>query len=162
LHRARRRRARLQHLAGQKNTANQKALTAERATGDGEQQQDDGLRRSLQQYLASGTLPAGYQSQVDQAIEAAKTTAISNAAAQARTPTQHKIPHWRPRWPRSMPRSLPCSRKWRRSCFRLDPALSAPVQGAAGLSGQLYQALVQNDTAAAANTGRRLPRWRRL
>jgi len=54
-------------LQGQKNTANQKALTADaqQATANSNKMMASG--EALQQYLASGTLPAGYQSQVDQA-----------------------------------------------------------------------------------------------
>src|SRR6266851_5548974 len=141
-------------LQGQKNTANQKALTADaqQATANSNKMMASG--EALQQYLASGTLPAGYQSQVDQAIEAAKTTAISNAAQQGQNtdPTQNtalaaelaKIDASKPAMQSQVASQL----------FSSGSSLVSAGQGAAGLSGQLYQALVQNDTAAAANTGK--------
>jgi len=141
-------------LQGQKNTANQKALTADaqQATANSNKMMASG--EALQQYLASGTLPAGYQSQVDQAIAAAKTSAISNAAQQGQNtdPTQNtalaaelaKIDASKPAMQSQVASQL----------FSSGSSLVSAGQGAAGLSGQLYQALVQNDTAAAANTGK--------
>lgn len=45
----------------------------------GKEQVDKGA--ALQQYVATGTLPQGYEDQVQQAAQAAKTRAVSNAAA---------------------------------------------------------------------------------
>src|SRR5216684_4825853 len=141
-------------LQGNKNTKNQAALSADAAQATANSQQMVQSGEALQQYLASGTLPAGYQSQVDQAIAAAKTSAISNAAQQGQNtdPTQNtalaaelaKIDASKPAMQSQVAAQL----------FSSGSSLVSAGQGAAGLSGQLYQALVQNDTAAAANTGK--------
>src|SRR5229473_1061574 len=141
-------------LQGNKNTANQKALSADAAAATANSQQMVQSGEALQQYLASGTLPAGYQSQVDQAIAAAKTTAISNAASQGLStdPTQNtalaamlaKIDASKPAMQSQVASQL----------FASGSSLVGSGLQSAGLSGSLYQALVQNDTAAAANTGK--------
>ncbi len=141
-------------LQGQKNTANQNALVADakQATANSNQMVQSG--EALQQYLTSGTLPAGYQTIVDQAINDAKTTAISNAAAQGQPtdPTQNtalaatlaKIDASKPQMQAQVAQQL----------FSSGSTLLQSGQAAAGLSGQLYQALVANDTTQAANTGK--------
>jgi len=141
-------------LQGQKQTANQKALTADaqQATANSNQMVQSG--EALQQYLTNGTLPPNYQTQVDQAINDAKTTAISNAAHQGlpTDPTQNtalaatlaKIEASRPAMQTQVASQL----------FSSGSSLVSAGQSAAGLSGQLYQALVQNDTTQAANTGK--------
>src|SRR5229473_48048 len=141
-------------LQGNKNTKNQAALSADAAQATANSQQMVQSGEALQQYLASGTLPAGYQSQVDQAISAAKTTAISNAASQGLStdPTQNtalaatlaKIDASKPAMQSQVASQL----------FSSGSSLVGSGLQSAGLSGSLYQALVQNDTAAAANTGK--------
>jgi len=141
-------------LQGNKNTKNQAALSADAAAATANSQQMVQSGEALQQYLASGTLPAGYQSQVDQAIAAAKTTAISNAASQGLStdPTQNtalaamlaKIDASKPGMQSQVASQL----------FSSGSSLVGSGLQSAGLSGSLYQALVANDTAAAANTGK--------
>jgi len=141
-------------LQGNKNTANQKALSADAAAATANSQQMVQSGEALQQYLASGKLPEGYQSQVDQAISAAKTTAISNAASQGLStdPTQNtalaatlaKIDASKPAMQSQVASQL----------FSSGSSLVGSGLQSAGLSGSLYQALVANDTAAAANTGK--------
>jgi hypothetical protein len=140
--------------SGQKNTANQKALTADAnaATANSNQMVQSG--EALQQYLTSGTLPPAYQQQVDQAIADAKTSAISNAAQQGQNtdPTQNtalaatlaKIDASRAGMQTQVATQL----------FSSGTSLVQSGATAAGLSGQLFQALVQNDTTQAANTGK--------
>ncbi len=85
-------------LNGQKQTANQAALTtaAGKSADTGAKLADAGIAqvgtnqtnaaeigakgKDLEQYLTTGQLPAQYTTQIDQAINDAKTTAISNAA----------------------------------------------------------------------------------
>lgn len=85
-------------LQGQKQTANQTALSqaAGTAAGNSTKLADAGVAqvtanqgnaaeinekaKGLEQYLTTGQLPLQYSQQVDQAINDAKTTAISNAA----------------------------------------------------------------------------------
>lgn len=139
---------------GQKQTQNQQALAADAKTATANSQQLTNSGEALQTYLTNGTLPPAYQTQVDQAIADAKTTAISNAAGQGLStdPTQNtalaatlaKIDASRGAMQSQVAAQL----------FSSGSSLVAAGQGAAGLSGQLYQALVQNDTAAAANTGK--------
>ena len=139
---------------GQKNTANQKALTADANTATANSNQMVSSGEALQQYLTNGTLPPAYQQQVDQAIQDAKTAAISNAAAQGQStdPTQNtslqqtlaKIDASRPAMQTQVASQL----------FSSGSSLVSSGQNAAGLSGQLFQALVSNDTTQAANTGK--------
>lgn len=141
-------------LEGQKSTANQKALTADAQQATTNSNRLTASGEELQQYLSSGKLPDNYQAQVDQAINDAKTTAISNAAAQglptdptkntALAATLAKIDSSRPNMQAQVAQQL----------FSSGSSLINAGQSAAGLSGQLYQALVNNDTNAAANTGR--------
>jgi len=140
--------------AGQQATKNQTALTADAqaATANSNQMVQSG--EALQQYLTNGTLPPAYQTQVDQAIQDAKTSAISNAAQQGLNtdPTQNtalaaslaKIDASRAGMQVQVAQTL----------FSSGSSLVSAGQSAAGLSGQLYSTLVQNDTAAAANTGK--------
>lgn len=141
-------------MQGQKQTANQKALTADanQATANSNQMVQQG--QALQQYLTNGTLPPAYQQQVDQAIADAKTTAISNAAAQGlpTDPTQNtalaqtlaKIDSSRASMQAQVAQQL----------FSSGSSLISSGQNAANLSGNLFQALVQNDTAQAQNMGK--------
>ena len=141
-------------LQGQKQTANQKALTADAATATANSNQMVASGEALQQYLTSGTLPPQYMTQVQQAIQDAKTTAVSNAAAQG-LPTDPikntalatelaKIDASEPAMISQVASQL----------FSSGTSLVNAGQSAAGLSGQLYQTLVQNDTTQAANTGK--------
>ncbi len=141
-------------LQGQKQSANQKALAgdAASATASANTLADHGA--ALEQYLTNGTLPAAYQTQVDQAIQDAKTTAISNAAQQglptdptkntALAATLAKIDASRAQMQTQVASQL----------FQSGAGLTSQGLQAAGLSGQLYQTLVNNDTTQAANTGK--------
>ena len=139
---------------GQKNTANQKALTADANTATANSNSMVASGEALQQYLTSGTLPPAYQTQVDQAIQDAKTTAISNAAQQGQNtdPTQNtalaatlaKIDASRATMQTQVASQL----------FTSGSSLVGSGLQSAGLSGQLFQALVANDTTQAANTGK--------
>ena len=139
---------------GQKNTANQQALAADAQTATANSSQMVQSGEALQQYLTSGTLPPQYQQQVDQAISSAKEQAISNAAGQGQStdPTKNStlaatlagIDNQRAGMISQVAATL----------FSSGSSLVSAGQSAAGLSGQLYSTLVQNDTTAAANTGK--------
>lgn len=141
-------------LQGQKNTKNQQALTndANIATANSNTMVASG--EALQQYLTNGTLPPAYQTQVDNAIADAKTNAISAAAAQGQStdPTQNtalaatlaKIDASRATMQTQVASQL----------FQSGSSLVNSGAAAAGLSGQLFTQLVQNDTTQAANTGK--------
>ncbi len=141
-------------LQGQKETKNQQALTADAKTATANSDRLTASGEDLQKYLTNGTLPPAFQSQVDQAIQDAKTSAISNAASQGLStdPTQNtalaatlaKIDASRPNMQAQVASQL----------FASGQGLVNAGQSAAGLSGQLFQALVQNDTTQAANTGK--------
>lgn len=140
-------------LQGQKQTANQKALAADaaKATANSDSLVNQG--QALQQYLTTGKLPDAYEQQVNNAINDAKTRAISNAAAQGQPtdPTKNTalaqtlagIDNQRSGMVSTIAEKLASS----------GATLINAGQSAAGLSGQLYQGLVANDTAAAKNTG---------
>ena len=139
---------------GQKLTANQQALTAaaQQAAASGQQIANEG--QSLTQYLQNGTLPPAYQAQVDQAIQSQITAAISaaGAAGQPTDPAKNtslaqtiaSIQNQKPILQSELATQLANSG---------TTLISAGI-GATGLSGQLYSTLVQNDTQAAANTGK--------
>lgn len=141
-------------LQGQKQTANQNALSADAATATANSNKLMQSGEALQQYLTSGKLPDAYQQQVDQAIADAKTSAISNAAQQglptdptkntALAATLAKIDSSRAGMQSQVAAQL----------FSSGSSLVSAGQGAAGLSGSLYQSLVNNDTTQAANTGK--------
>lgn len=138
---------------GQKQTANQQALAADaaKATANSDSLVNQG--QALQQYLTTGKLPDAYEQQVNNAINDAKTRAISNAAAQGQPtdPTKNTalavtlagIDNQRAGMVSSIAEKLASS----------GATLINAGQAAAGLSGQLYQGLVANDTAQAKNTG---------
>lgn len=140
-------------LSGQKQTANQKALQADAATATANSTSLVNQGQALQQYLTTGKLPDAYETQVNNAINDAKTRAIANAAQQGQPtdPTKNSslaatlagIDNQRPGMVSSIAEKLASS----------GANLISAGQSAAGLSGQLYQALVSNDTAQAKNTG---------
>jgi hypothetical protein len=140
--------------SGQKQTANQNALAGDAATATANSTSLLNQGEALTQYLTNGTLPPAYQQQVDQAINDAKTSAIANAAAQGQPtdPTKNTalattlagIDNQRGAMQTQVASQL----------FSSGAGLINSAQAAAGLSGQLYQALVQNDTTQAANTGK--------
>ncbi len=141
-------------MQGQKQSSNQQALTADaqKATANSDKMVASG--EAMQKYLTDGTLPPAYQQQVDQAISAAKTKAISNAAAQGlpTDPTQNtalaqtlaSIDNQRGAMQSQVAAQL----------FSSGSSLVSAGQSAANLSGDLYRTLVQNDTTQAANTGK--------
>jgi hypothetical protein len=67
---------------GQKQTAAVNNLSQQASQANANAQPLIAQGEQLAGYLQSGTLPPGYQAQVDQAIASAKTNAISNAANQ--------------------------------------------------------------------------------
>lgn len=139
---------------GSKNTANQKALQASATTANQNSSALEAQGQGLVNYLTSGTLPAQYQTQIDQSIQSAITQAKSNAAAQGLStdPTQNtalatqisQIQNQAPILQEQIAAQLAGT----------GTSLINAGAGAAGLSGQLYQALVQNDTTQAANAGK--------
>lgn len=139
--------------AGQKQSENQKALAADASKATANSDSLVGQGQALQQYLTTGKLPDAYETQVNNAINDAKTRAISNAAAQGQPtdPTKNSalaatlagIDNQRPGMVSSIAEKLASS----------GATLINAGQAAAGLSGQLYSGLVANDTAAAKNTG---------
>jgi hypothetical protein len=141
-------------LQGQKQTANQNALTADAKTATANSNALVGQGEALQQYLTSGTLPPQYMTQVQQAISDAKTTAISNAAANGQ-PTDPKLNTALATELAKIDASEPgMISQVAATLASSGQGLISAGQGAAGLSGSLYQTLVQNDTAQAANTGK--------
>lgn len=140
-------------LQGQKQSENLKALQADasKATKNSDSLVSQG--QALQQYLTTGKLPDAYEQQVNNAINDAKTRAISNAAAQgqptdpvkntALAQTLAGIDNQRSGMVSQIAERLASS----------GATLINAGQSAAGLSGQLYTALVKNDNEQARNTG---------
>jgi hypothetical protein len=108
----------------------------------------------LQQYLTSGTLPPQYMQQMTNAINDAITAAKSNAASQGQstdrtqnTQLAETIANIRNQEPAMISQVAS-------QLFTSGSSLISAGQNAAGLSGQLYRALVQNDTTQSANIGK--------
>jgi len=137
-----------------KQTANEKALAADASTATANSTALEQQGQSLVNYLTSGTLPAGYQTQVTQAINSAITAAKSNAAAQGLStdPTQNtalaatieSIQNQEPILQEQIASQLAST----------GTSLINAGATAAGLSGSLYSSLVSNDTTQASNTGK--------
>jgi hypothetical protein len=139
---------------GTQQTANEKALTADAQTATANSASLANQGQGLVNYLTSGTLPAGYQTQVTQAINSAIAQAKSNAASQGLStdPTQNtalaaeleQIQNQQPILQEQIAAQLAGT----------GTSLINAGATSAGLSGQLYQALVANDTTQAANAGK--------
>ena len=109
---------------------------------------------ALQQYLTSGTLPPAYQTQVDQAIADAKTQAISNAAAQGQLTSPPINTALAGALAKIEASKAGMQTQVASQPFSSGSSLVGSGIQSAGLSGQLFEALVQNDTTSAANTGK--------
>lgn len=141
-------------LKGQQDTSNMKALSATAQQEANLNQQLTAQGENLQQYLTSGTLPPQYMAQVNQAVQSAKAKAIADAAAQglntdptknsALAATLSNIDNQVPQMIAQVGQTLAQS----------GQGLINAGAGAAGLQSNLYQALVQNDTANASAIGR--------
>jgi len=141
-------------IKGQQDTKNQAALKADAVTATANSNKMVADGEALQTYLTSGTLPPQYMQQVDNAINDAKTRAISNAAAQGlpTDPTKNtalatelaQIDNQRPGMISQVASQL----------FSSGSSLVNAGQNAAGLSADLYKSLVANDTTQAANIGK--------
>jgi hypothetical protein len=139
---------------GQKNTANIQSLTPTAQTAGGNSTALVNEGQALQQYLTNGTLPPQYMQTITNAVESAKANAISNAASQGQStdPTKNtalattlqEIDNQVPTMIGQVGSQLAAS----------GTGLINAGRSAAGLEGQLYQALVQNDTTQAANIGK--------
>ena len=140
--------------SGLQNTANEKALTATAQTAGANSAALEQQGQGLVNYLTSGTLPPAYQTQITQSINSAITQAKSAAAAQGLStdPTQNtalaaqiqEIQNQQPILQEQIAAQLAGT----------GTSLIGAGASAAGLSGNLYQALVQNDTTQAANAGK--------
>lgn len=141
-------------LEGTKQTANEKALQATATTAANNSTALEGQGQSLVNYLTNGTLPPQYQTQITESINSAIANAKSNAAAQGQStdPTKNsalamqiqEIQNQAPILQEQIAAQLAST----------GTSLIADGANATGLSGNLYQALVQNDTSQAANTGK--------
>lgn len=139
---------------GSQQTANQKALQATATSANNNSTALEQQGQGLVNYLTSGQLPAGYQTQITQSIQSAIANAKSNAAAQGLStdPTQNtalattiqQIQDQEPILQEQIAAQLAGT----------GTSLISAGATASGLSGQLYQALVQNDTTQAANAGK--------
>jgi hypothetical protein len=139
---------------GLQQTANEKALTATANTANANSSALESQGQGLVNFLTSGTLPPAYQTQINQSIQSAITAAKSNAAAQGLSadPTQNaalatqiqEIQNQAPILQEQIAAQLAGT----------GTSLINAGAGAAGLSGQLFGTLVQNDTTQAANAGK--------
>ena len=140
--------------SGTQQTKNEKALQADANTATANGSALEAQGQGLVNYLTSGTLPPQYQTQIDQSIASAIANAKSNAAAQGLStdPTQNtalatqiqEIQNQAPILQEQIASQLAGT----------GTSLINAGASASGLSGQLYQSLVQNDTTQAANAGK--------
>jgi hypothetical protein len=139
---------------GKQQTANEKALTADAATATANstalQQQGQGLVN----YLTSGTLPAGYQTQIAQAISSAIAAAKSRAAAQGQSTDPAQNTQLQGEIDQINSQQPILQEQIAAQLAGTGTSLIGSGATAAGLSGSLYQALVANDTTQAANAGK--------
>ncbi len=166
-------------LQGQKQTANQAALTgaAQTAAGNSTKLADAGVAqvganqanaadinaksKDLEQYLTTGQLPAQYSQQVDQAINDAKTTAVSNAAKNGQPTDPTKNTALAQQFAQIDSQRAAMTSKIAETLFNAGAGLGNTAanignqsassllsggQNAAGLSGQLYTTLTGIDS----------------
>jgi hypothetical protein len=139
---------------GQKQTANEKSLAASASTAANNSNTLTAEGNQLTGYLTNGTLPPQFQAQITQAVNDAITQAKSAAAAQGLSsdPTQNtalaaQIAQINNQVP------ILTSQIEEQLASTGGNLISAAAQNT-GLSGQLYQALVANDTTQAAGAGK--------
>jgi hypothetical protein len=139
---------------GTQQTKNEQALTADakQATANSNALQQQG--QGLVNYLTSGTLPPQYQTQIDQALSSAVTAAKSRAAAQGQSadPAQNSV--LQAEINQIMEQQPILQEQLAAQLASTGTNLIGAGASSAGLSGNLYQALVQNDTTQAANAGK--------
>jgi hypothetical protein len=141
-------------LQGQKQTANQQALAGDAATATANSTALTNQGEALTQYLQSGTLPPAYMQQVDQALNDAKTKAISNAAAQGLPTDPTKNTSLAATLAGIDNQKAGMISQVAQTLFSSGAGLINAGGSAAGLSGNLYSALVSNDTTQSANMGK--------
>jgi hypothetical protein len=139
---------------GQKNTANEAAQTAAAQQAGAAATSLSNQGNQLTSYLTNGTLPPQYQTQITQAIQSAIANAKSNAAQQGLStdPTQNtalamqiqEIQNQQPILQEQIAQQLATT----------GTTLISDAAQNLGLSGNLYQSLVANDTTQAANAGK--------
>jgi hypothetical protein len=139
---------------GQKNTANEASQTAAAQQAGNAATALEGQGSQLTSYLTNGTLPPQYQTQITQALDSAIANAKSNAAQQGQStdPTQNtalaaqiqEIQNQQPILQEQLAQQLATT----------GTALISDATTNLGISGNLYQSLVQNDTTQAANAGK--------
>jgi hypothetical protein len=141
-------------LQGQKQTANQQALAGDAATATANSTSLVNQGEALTQYLQNGTLPPAYMQQVDQALNDAKTKAISNAAAQGLPTDPTKNTSLAATLAGIDNQKAGMISQVAQTLFSSGAGLINAGGSAAGLSGNLYSALVSNDTTQSANMGK--------
>ena len=139
---------------GMQQTANQKALSAQAQTATNNSTALENQGQQLTSYLTNGTLPPAYQTQITQALNSAVAQAKSNAAAQGlpTDPTQNTA--LAAQIQQIMDQQPILQEQIASQLAGTGTSLINAGASAAGLSGSLYQALVQNDTTQAANAGK--------
>jgi hypothetical protein len=139
---------------GTQQTKNEQALTADakQATANSNALTTQG--QGLVHYLTSGTLPPQYQTQIDQALSSAVTAAKSRAAAQGQSADPAQNTALQAEINQIMEQQPILQEQIAAQLAGTGTSLINAGATSAGLSGSLYQALVQNDTTQAANAGK--------
>jgi hypothetical protein len=139
---------------GNKQTKNEQALTADAKTATANSSALEAQGQGLVNYLTSGTLPPQYQTQIDQALNSAVTAAKSRAAAQGQSADPAQNSALQAEINQIMEQQPILQEQIAAQLAGTGTSLINAGATSAGLSGNLYQALVQNDTTQAANAGK--------
>jgi hypothetical protein len=139
---------------GNKQTKNEQALTADAKTATANSSALEAQGQGLVNYLTSGTLPPQYQTQIDQALSSAVTAAKSRAAAQGQSADPAQNTALQAEINQIMEQQPILQEQIAAQLAGTGTSLINAGATSAGLSGSLYQALVQNDTTQAANAGK--------
>jgi hypothetical protein len=139
---------------GTQQTKNEQALTADAKTATANSAALASQGQGLVNYLTSGTLPPQYQTQITQALNSAVTAAKSRAAAQGQSADPAQNTALQAEINQIMEQQPILQEQIAAQVAGTGTSLINAGATSAGLSGNLYQALVQNDTTQAANAGK--------
>jgi hypothetical protein len=139
---------------GSQNTKNEQALTADAKIATDNSNALMAQGQGLTNYLTNGTLPPQYQTQITQALNSAVQAAKSRASAQGQSADPKQNSQLQGEIDQIMEQQPILQERLAAQLASTGTSLIGAGAQSAGLSGNLYQALVQNDTTQAANAGK--------
>ena len=139
---------------GTQQTKNEQALTADAKTATDNSNALAAQGQGLVNYLTNGTLPPQYQTQITEALNSAVQAAKSRAAANGQSADPAQNTQLQGEINQIMEQQPILQEQIAAQLAGTGTSLINAGATSAGLSGNLYQALVQNDTTQAANAGK--------